>query len=295
MNTLYRAAQLVRLIILEGKILHGGHYIPDVRRQALQDLHQFCPLPNGNTNKHFIPEWPWLRYWLGQLAFFKNAFKRQGGHLSAPAVRLCYIRNPKAASTALSYLMLSANYQELKHFSITREKINFLTDVNLNRQLSAVDRKALFFTVVRNPFARIVSAYRQFFEQQQDLLIYEDYLFGVLRSYHSFKDFLNIIKLIPDILKDQHLKPQHTFLTFYERQGIEVKILKLEERDTVEEFFYAYGLTLKPLNQSDAYDYRAYYDEDTLKLVHQLYDEDIRRFGYESDAEGLRLAVQSRG
>ena len=294
MNPLYRAAQLIRLIILEGKFRHSGHHIQDVRRQALEGLGRFYPAHKGNTCKNFFLKRPWIRYWVGQAAFVKNAFKTHGGHLSVRALNLCYVRNPKAASTALSYAMLRACYQELKFLSITPAQINFLTDVNLNRQLSVGDREAVFFTVVRNPFARIVSVYREFFERQEEPFVYEEYLFGILSRHQSFRQFLNIVQMIPDKLKDQHLKPQHTFLAFYERQGIEVKILKLEERQAAEEFLHAYGLVFKPLNKSDAYDYRTYFDEGTLEFVQQLYKKDIRRFGYESEVEELRLAIQRR-
>ena len=276
MNPLSRTAQLVRLIIVEGKFRHSGYRFENARRKALQELEEFCRVPHKKRNFKS----PFVQYWFGQAAFIKNAFRSQGGHLCVASLKLCYIRNPKAASTALSYAMLTACYPELRKRVITPETVNFLADSNLHRKSADAIQDNVYFTVVRNPFARIVSVYREFFERKRSDFIYADYLFGIFRQDLSFKDFVSIVRMIPDKLKDQHLRPQHTFLKFYERRGIQVRILKLEEPQAVGDFLSGYGLAFKALNQSDNYDYRTYYDEHTLELVHRLYEEDMRRFSY---------------
>ncbi|MEX1239501.1 MAG: sulfotransferase family 2 domain-containing protein [Cyclobacteriaceae bacterium] len=294
MNRLFRVAHLIRLILTEGKFRHSGHDFQNARSKALEGLTQFCPAPDGTIKNRPVLKNPFVRSWFGQAVFIKNALKRKGRHLSAPALNLCYIRNPKAASTALTYAMLSACHPELKDFALTPEKINFLADVTLNQQLSSAQREWVFFSVVRNPFARIVSVYREFFERRHDHFLYEDYLFGILREDHSFRQFLHILQVIPDRLKDQHLTPQYTLLTFYERQGVQVKILKLEEPEAVHQFLYPYGLTLKAINKREAYDYRTYFDKETLELVYRLYHKDIHHFGYEAVLLELKQRVGAK-
>jgi hypothetical protein len=90
---------------------------------------------------------------------------------------------------------------------------------------------------------------------------------------------------------DQHLKPQHTLLPYYERKGVQVKILKLEEPEALHEFLHSYGLTLKAINKSEEYDYRTYFDKETLGLAYRLYQKDIHHFGYEAVLLELKQRV----
>lgn len=290
MTTLFRLAHLIRLIIAKGKLQNRGPDFQNARRKALEGLTQFCP-PTGKVSNRRTLKNPFPGYWSGQAAYIKNAFKSTGGHIFLPDQNICYIRNPKAASTALVYAMLSARYPELEDVALSPEKINFLADANLEGQVPSSQSKAVFFTVVRNPFARIVSVYREFFKRKHDHFIYADYLFGILNKDDSFEQFVNTLQMIPDRLKDQHLKPQHTLLTFYERKGVGVKILKLEEPETIRKFLSAYGLTLKAINRSDAYDYRTYFDKNTLERVYQLYQKDINLFDYEGIVQELKHRV----
>lgn len=263
----------------------------------LADLNQFCPIPpvtDAGTGrfKKWIFKSHYLRHLSGQAAFLKNALKSEAGHLFVPNLNLSYLRNPKAASTSLSYTMLLALYPELKKFELSAEKINFLTDVNLKKEISPIEKPAIFFTVIRNPFARIVSVYRDFFERPSPHFIYDDYLFGILKKALSFREFVDILQVIPDALKDQHLKPQNSFLTFYRKRNIEVKFLKLEDQHSVRAFLSDFHLTLPVMNKNEsAYDYRSYYDPDTIEKVYKLYSQDILLFGYSEDYQDLKKFV----
>lgn len=299
MNALRQYALLTQLIIREGQFRHSGHDFQEKRMQALEDMTQFCPsLPSPGAvwqlKKRLLKN-PYLRRWFTHAAFFKSSRNLHGSHLHVPACNLSYIRIPRAASTTLCYAMLAARFPELIHYRMSFEKINFLADVRMEKQAPAEDEERMFFTVVRNPFARIVSVYRNFFEQASGHFIYEDYLFGVLRKDLSFKEFIKVLQIIPDSLKDQHLKPQHCFLRFYRENSLEVKVLTLERPERIRSFLSSYHIPFAEHNRSEKeYDYRTYYDKKTLQQVYGLYRTDVDLFGYQQLYEQLERIVSQR-
>jgi hypothetical protein len=295
MDGIRQYALLIQLILREGHFRHSGHDFQEKRMQVLQDIPQFCPpvpsLGTGWQLKKWLFKNPFLRSWFAQAAFFKSTPNFQGSHLSVPALDLSYIRIPKAASTTLCYAMLQARFPELIHYPMSSEKINFLADVTMEKEAPG-DKKPIFFTVVRNPFARIVSVYRNFFEQPSPHFIYQDYLFGILRKGLSFKDFVRILQMIPDSLKDQHVKPQHCFLRFYRDNGLVVKTFTLERPETIRSFLSSYNIPFGYQNRTEKdYDYRIYFDMETLQRVHSLYRQDVELFGYQQLYKELEEVV----
>ncbi len=292
MKTLIQLASLTKLIIRQGRLPERRYDYQKMRSEKLVDLRAFCPvLPLTFIGK--FKKWIHRRLSMGyipaQAAFIKSAWRPSAGHLFVPKINLAYVRNPKAGSTSLCYAMLLSLHPELKKFDLSAEKINLLADVNLKREILPIDKAAIFFTVVRNPFARIVSVYHDFFERPSSTFIYEDYLFGILKKELSFSEFINILQTIPDRLKDQHLKPQHIFLNYYKQRGNEVFFFKLEEQHQIRTFLADFHLTMPVLNKNDsAYDYRLYYNKNTLEKVYQLYFQDITLFGYSAEYNSLR-------
>jgi hypothetical protein len=97
----------------------------------------------------------------------------------------------------------------------------------------------------------------------------------------TFSEFVDRISRIPDRLKDQHIKPQHLFLQYYEKQNISVKVFKLEDPENLNVFLKEYALQLHHLNKSQVgNDYRQYYTPTLLKKVSALYQSDLEKFGY---------------
>lgn len=250
------------------------------RLKSLENFRQFIPaasLPAEKDLPHNV---------IAQAAFIRSAFISAGGHLAAG--NLAYIRIPKAANTSIGFEMLLKKYPELADKEMDETQINFLTDVNLDRVADA--RPGVFFTVVRNPFARLVSVYRDFFETDHSDFIYQDYLFGILKQKISFAAFVNQISRIPHRLKDQHLRPQNLFIKPYQRTGIEVKVFKLEEHQNLEQFMHAQGMQLRHKNKSaQPYDYAAYYTRALIEKVYTVYARDIETFGYQKVYQDLKI------
>lgn len=305
MNLLSRTAKLLLLIIREGIFRHSGHRFELERQQMLAGLERFCrQAGRPQTRWAGLRRWvfgttagkvshPVLAAWLTQAALVKKGLRERGGHLCVPELKLCGIRNPKAASTAVAAALLQRLYPELTHVAPNAAKVNFLADANLYEHVPTWQKNFQFFMVVRNPFARIVSLYRNFFEG--DHFIYEDYLFGILKKDMTFHEFVRTVELIPDAWKDQHFRPQAAFLRYYEKKNVDVTLLKIEGPETVQKFLSGFGLVLPSINRNKPSRlYHEYFTEETARAVYRMFEEDIRRFGYEKDWTDLWNCVSRR-
>ena len=280
------AAQLIK----NGTLRNSGQNFNSTRAKSLEILREFIPQNsiyqsdvNSVRNKKGS-----RNNLLAQAAFIRSSFRKKGGHLSIQNVG--YIRIPKAANTSVSYAMLMKKYPALKEKNPDETQINFLADVNL--MLVEETESKSFFTVVRNPFARLVSVYRDFFETTRGHFIYSDYLFGILPQNISFAEFVSRISRIPDRLKDQHFKPQHVFSKPYESKGIVVKYFQLETPLALESFLKENGMELTHRNKSqEAYDYTQYYTPQLLQQVYEIYQDDVEKFGYHSTYEELKAQL----
>jgi Sulfotransferase family len=283
--------QLTALIFTHGTLRSSGQNFNQNRAKSLETLTEFIPLKS--TGNALEPKSdPGKKSsginLLAQAAFIKSAFRNSGGHLSVDS--LAYIRIPKSANTSMSYAMLSKQYQTLPQNHLDETQINFLTDVHLKTVHEAGTE--MFFTVVRNPFARLVSVYRDFFETDHKEFIYGDYLFGVLPQTLSFTEFIDRISRIPDRLKDPHLKPQHLFISPYDKKGITVKIFKLEDTAELKLFLTEHGMMLTHQNKSaEAYNYISYYTPQSLIQAYEICKLDVEQFGYRQVYQDLKARV----
>ncbi len=282
------AAQLVR----NGTLRHSGQNFNKDRAESLETLKEFIPQdsilqPDAKASRTHKSSFNNL---VAQAAFIRSSFRKKGGHLSVQNV--AYIRIPKSANTSVSYAMLVKKYPALKEKNPDETRINFLADVNLISASEMGDEN--FFTVVRNPFARLVSVYRDFFETNRTEFIYAGYLFGILPQNISFAEFVSRISRIPDRLKDQHFRPQHLFFKPYESKGIAVMFFQLETTSPLESFLKEHGMELTHRNKSrEAYDYTEYYNPHLLQQVYDIYKTDIEKFGYQQVYEALKSHVSN--
>ncbi len=281
--------QLANLILKHGTLRSRGQNFNHDRAESLENLKEFTPqksmlsVPEFKADLSQKNSGKSLR---AQAAFIKSAFQNSGGHLGVD--NLAYIRMPKSANTSISYAMLSKQYPALPEKHPDDTQINFLTDVHLKSVNEA--GAEMFFTVVRNPFARLVSVYRDFFETDHDEFIYADYLFGILPQKLSFPEFIDRVSKIPDRLKDQHIRPQQLFIKPYLKKGVDVKIVKLENTAELKKFLSKHGMQLTHQNKSkEAYDYTQYYSTRLIKQVYQIYKSDIDMFGYQELYEQLKI------
>lgn len=139
-----------------------------------------------------------------------------------------------------------------------------------------------YFTFVRNPYDRIVSAYF-YLKSNKDNETQVAYSHIVSR-YKSFRDF--VLKMDRDGLLDfmLHLKPQWTWVVD-ENGTVIPKVFKIEEPELIDAFLAENGasgwLEFPKENTSEHEPYETYLDEDVIAEINRLYARDFELFNYD--------------
>ncbi|MBX2962319.1 MAG: sulfotransferase family 2 domain-containing protein [Cyclobacteriaceae bacterium] len=275
---------VTRLILSKGNLTTKPLDFNGWRKGSLAGLEKFLPQPLSTKNRTWLKKNPTLFNLVSTAAFIKSSYQKQAGHLVVPQQQLYYVRIPKAGSTSIGSELLKQIHPELSHEKLNATQINFLVDAWLETSVSDNLKSLTGFTVVRHPFARIVSVYRDFFQDQPNRpLIYQNYLGGILQRNITFDAFIERISRIPDRFKDQHLKPQHLFLEPYRKKGLQISVLKLEALQNHQDFFSQYGITINHLNQSDSTAEISCADS-TVETIKKMYAFDFEVFSYDHNS-----------
>lgn len=213
--------------------------------------------------------------------------------------KVAYLVMPKAACSSIKKSMVSAE---------KGKKIDGESGIHGNRTIKEMtirgrvdDPESLYiFTYVRNPFARIVSAYINKFEDMDRIrrsgFLYEDYLGGYLKISDSFEEYVEKVAKIPDRLCDRHFMSQ-SYLIDHLAPHKPIDVFKLEEIDQsypllIERFGFS---DLNTSNKSAKYNYMDYYTNmDVLEAVRDRYQEDVDRFGYGPVFESIKAYIGKR-
>ena len=152
------------------------------------------------------------------------------------------------------------------------------------------------FTIVRNPWDRLVSAYfflknggygetdRKWFDEE-------------LACFSSFDDFVKNWVTRSNIWKWNHFRPQYHYL-LDKRRKVKLDFIGfLENLD--EDFAYickrlGVNRTMPKSNESSHRHYSKYYDDNTIDVVRQVYAEDIELLAYTFDNSSLPQQLANR-
>ncbi len=184
---------------------------------------------------------------------------------------------------------------------------------------SWVSGTSKFYLVVRNPFKKVMSFYKNKFisaERNRASMMEE----GEEKSWQictepffpylglSEEDdpnqvseklkstsFDKVISILPEVhLKDGHMVPQHHSLKFpINRYGLRFsipikfeKIFKMEEKEDLKELERVFDIDLsKKANNSDDISEKIPWDEKSIQIVANLYKEDFQKFNYAENPE----------
>jgi hypothetical protein len=156
----------------------------------------------------------------------KSWVRRQPRPILCEELKLIYYPIPKVAtSTVRRYLIENGFPGSLKGEALTHNHIQHFTfpRITLKEAFALQGKGYRSFAVVRNPYARITSCYldkiagavsagnsgevsagfRRYNDLSHRKLFYETM---------NFKEFVNIIRRIPDFAADAHFRSQRTFL-----------------------------------------------------------------------------------
>ena len=230
---------------------------------------------------------------LANLAYLKNARRMNAMYFISDSHQVIYIRMLKCASTSMlrEFLRLVDNRLSDSHFSDEQlDVVSFYYEKKVIRKGQDRYKK---FALVRDPFQRIVSVYLDLFDPAAATFTYSAYWFGILKANMSFKEFIKTIDQVPMSLLGPHFSPQSYILKM--ASAVEdIVVFRLEkDEDSLEKFLQPYGMCLPHLNKHPtSYDYRSYYDAETLAIVERLYGGDVKQFGYEDDYKLLQQFVR---
>lgn len=217
----------------------------------------------------------------------------------AAELNLLYLNNPKCGCTTVKHALWMAS-------DTLAGKSTFASNVhdrksgpfagnpfNLPSRQRGKIAQTLVFSVVRNPFARALSAYAD--KVANDPAVWPTFLrrFGlkptVGKNELSFADFLGLIAVAPDDILDGHFRPQCRNLLLPLARPVFIGCV--ENMAAVGDFLAAHGVSFRdePMNATRTQDqFAAMYNSRTASLVRGRYAEDFTQFGYSTELADVR-------
>ena len=190
-------------------------------------------------------------------------------HLNSPEDRFIYtdeerkfiwMNIPKCASTSLCATLFPPprNHQQ-------------------GSKLAAKFASAFFkFAFVRNPYDRAVSNYAMFTQNQMRINQLDSYkLPGLNPQDLSFREFLTMTSQ----LDNHHWNPQINFLPFEPDFIGRLENLQ-EDLDNIYKQINIPKQQLPHTNKTNHKHYREHYNDHTIKMVQEIYKDDLQKFNY---------------
>ena len=143
------------------------------------------------------------------------------------------------------------------------------------------------FAFVRNPWARLVSCYRNKIDSPSlEWLRNNSSTRAVFDKDISFDTFARAIAEVPDESAEKHFRSQYTFLTDTHGELVTSFIGKFESMDMDLSHVFAHlGLANRKIlhamkSSSNKESYRTYYSDELKDIIHDRYAKDIKLFEY---------------
>ncbi len=206
----------------------------------------------------------------------KSKFTENQGYSLLPfeKTKSIFVHIPKCAGVSVNqalYGSLAGGHLSIQDYIIAFGPIKF--------------RSFYKFTIVRNPWDRLVSAFH-FLKgggfNSKDKIWFETHIGKNI----SFEEFVLTKLNKPEVLDWYHFRPQHTFISDNKNVSLVDFIGKLENLDTdfgrIAEKLGVH-LNVSKSNESLRSSYKFYYSEKSRLVVSEIYKKDIELFNYTFD------------
>jgi chondroitin 4-sulfotransferase 11 len=219
---------------------------------------------------------------------------RKAWHVRYPTGILChrfqfiFFPVPKAASSSIRKVI--AEMEGLPSERDPHHGISF--DLVWAKSLHAYSdyRK---FTVVRNPWDRLVSCFKDKVQERHNgraevLEGFERYN-KILRTSlfyptMTFAEFVNVIAKIPDAVADEHFRSQYRMFCGPDGTPLVDRVLKFEDlQDELRHLFSELGARdyqVTHMNRSNTAEYKRLYSDPLAEIVERRYRKDIKLLNY---------------
>lgn len=228
-----------------------------------------------------------------QFYFLKRA--NRVGFTKYHPLKVLLIVNPKTSCSSIQYnlfVKLFGEEQGREQVMSFIHNAKYLKEISQGQiekvwraKPSVVQASDYFkFSFVRNPYARLFSAYRDKLQGG----FYRGGIYGRLRIVSrdmSFAQFVDKIITLPDRLLEHHWMPQHYYLYANGTEPLWDFLGRTENPDDYEKMEQRLGLPPTPkINLTKKTDWRSAYDEDIAAKVYRLYASDFALFGYDKES-----------
>lgn len=194
--------------------------------------------------------------------------------------KFVFIHVPKTAGSSIHVLF--KNYFNVQDRSDPLPDIHHISISDLISKDKNLE-KYYKFAVVRNPFARFYSGYKDFYQNRLTDRKYHPYH---IDPKCSFKDFCENFLSSP-WCEDVHFKPQKFFLTANQEIAVDEIVRHESINNDLSKVFFKIGLNAKlgkrhHRKTKDPFSsYREAYDDESREIVENFYKEDLKLFNYE--------------
>jgi hypothetical protein len=264
------------------------------RRENLERLPiQIIPAGNRKHNfqkkiLHRLLKARWMRFLLGNIAFLKNPERSYRRFFVCNDKKLIYLRIFKCGSTSVLRNLLPCIHKPLYNFSLTDKQIDAIAHYLERNHLHNL-REYTSFTIVRNPLERVVSAYVDIFTNHD----YGDFLCGIFKKGMTFKEVVKTLALVPDRFRGPHFASQNAIIYYSGIKNLTCFKLR-EDSEKLKAFLSKFDLQFDHANKAiTQYDFRNFYDVETLQLVYEIYKFDFTNLGYTQQYEELLASIKS--
>lgn len=208
-------------------------------------------------------------------------------------LRYAYLQIPKASCSSVKYFLISAGSGS--RAPITQRELHdnrehwiaYGHSEFVQRIETLGEAPVIGFTVVRNPYTRILSAYREKIELRKDSDRFRKDLGLPVRASVSFADFLFAVSEKEPLLLDHHFMPMSMLLPEDLRACFRLgstESLAADLRGIAAEIGLPSGIgTRRDSHRTDSSSMgvvERYYRAREQEMVLQIYGEDFRSFGY---------------